>query len=70
MDMGAGAVGVDIRRWRLLKQAAAAGRVNLRAIITGRFALEDTEAALRAGREDPASIKPLVVPGAPVSADS
>jgi L-iditol 2-dehydrogenase len=42
---------------------AAAGRVNLRAIVTGRFALEDTEAALRAGREDPASIKPLVVPG-------
>jgi 2-desacetyl-2-hydroxyethyl bacteriochlorophyllide A dehydrogenase len=49
---------------------AAAGRVNLSAIITGRFALEDTEAALRAGREDPASIKPLVVPGALVSADS
>jgi L-iditol 2-dehydrogenase len=47
---------------------AAAGRVNLRAIITGRFALEDTAAALRAGREDPASIKPLVVPGASVSA--
>jgi L-iditol 2-dehydrogenase len=43
---------------------AAAGRVNLRAIITGRFSLEDTEAALRAGRDDPASIKPLVVPGA------
>jgi L-iditol 2-dehydrogenase len=41
---------------------AAASQVNLRAIITGRFALEDTEAALRAGREDPASIKPLVVP--------
>jgi len=49
---------------------AAAGRVNLRAIITGRFALEDTEAALRAGREDPASIKPLVVPGALLSAGS
>jgi L-iditol 2-dehydrogenase len=41
---------------------AAAGRVNLRAIITGRFALEETEAALRAGRDDPASIKPLVIP--------
>ena len=49
---------------------AAAGRVNLRAIITGRFALEDTEAALRAGRDDPASIKPLVVAGAPVFAGS
>ena len=43
---------------------AAAGRVDLRAIITGRFALEEAEAALRAGRDDPASIKPLVVPGA------
>ena len=49
---------------------AAAGRVNLRAIITGRFALEDAEAALRAGREDPASIKPLVVPGPLVPAGS
>jgi hypothetical protein len=34
----------------------------LRAIITGRFALEETEAALRAGRDDPSSIKPLVIP--------
>jgi L-iditol 2-dehydrogenase len=41
---------------------AADGRLNLQAIITGRYPLEETEAALRAGREDPASIKPLVVP--------
>jgi L-iditol 2-dehydrogenase len=46
---------------------AAGGRLNLQAIITGRYTLEETEAALRAGREDPASIKPLVLPraGAP-----
>jgi L-iditol 2-dehydrogenase len=43
---------------------AADGRVNLRAIVTGRYALEETEAALRAGREHPESIKPLVVPRA------
>jgi L-iditol 2-dehydrogenase len=42
---------------------AADRRVNLQAIITGRYTLEETEAALRAGRENPASIKPLVVPG-------
>jgi L-iditol 2-dehydrogenase len=41
---------------------AAAGRVDLRSIISGRFGLEEAEAALRAGREDPASVKPIVVP--------
>jgi L-iditol 2-dehydrogenase len=41
---------------------AASGRVDLKAIVTGRFGLDDTEAALRAGREDPASVKPIVVP--------
>jgi L-iditol 2-dehydrogenase len=41
---------------------AAAGRVDLKAIITGHFRLDDAEAALRAGREDPASVKPMVVP--------
>ena len=38
------------------------GKVDLRAIITGHFGLEDADAALRAGREDPASVKPIVVP--------
>jgi L-iditol 2-dehydrogenase len=42
---------------------AAAGRVDLGAIVTARFGLEETDAALRAGREDPASIKPIVLPG-------
>ncbi|MEO8688680.1 MAG: NAD(P)-dependent alcohol dehydrogenase [Solirubrobacteraceae bacterium] len=41
---------------------AAAGRVDLKSIITGHYALEDAEAALRVGREDPASVKPMVVP--------
>jgi L-iditol 2-dehydrogenase len=41
---------------------AAAGRVDLEAIMTGTYGLRDTEAALRAGREDPASIKPIVLP--------
>src|SRR5215210_1653222 len=36
---------------------AASGRVDLDAIITGRFPLEQTERALRAGREDPGSVK-------------
>jgi L-iditol 2-dehydrogenase len=41
---------------------AATGRVDLKAIISGHFGLEDAEAALRAGREDPDSVKPMVVP--------
>ena len=41
---------------------AAAGRVNLDALITGHFALDETETALRAGRDDPGSVKPVVHP--------
>ena len=41
---------------------AAVGRVDLKAIITGPYGLDDAEAALRAGREDPDSVKPIVVP--------
>jgi L-iditol 2-dehydrogenase len=41
---------------------AASGRVDLEAIVTGHYGLEDTERALRAGREDPASVKPVVHP--------
>ena len=40
----------------------ASGRVDPEAIVTGRFVLEDAEAALRAGREDPASVKVLLAP--------
>jgi L-iditol 2-dehydrogenase len=41
---------------------AASGRIDLKGIITGHYALEDAEAALKVGREDPASVKPMVVP--------
>ena len=41
---------------------AAAGRVDLKAIMSQRFGLDETDAALRAGREDPESVKPLVLP--------
>jgi L-iditol 2-dehydrogenase len=41
---------------------AATGRVDLKAIMSRRFGLDDAEAALRAGREDPESVKPLVLP--------
>ena len=42
---------------------AATGRVNLEAIITGHFPLDEAEAALRAGRDDPTAVKVMVVPG-------
>lgn len=42
---------------------AAGGRVDLEAIITGHFGLDDAEAALRAGREDPTAVKVMVRPG-------
>jgi L-iditol 2-dehydrogenase len=41
---------------------AATGRVDLDAIITGHFGLDETETALRAGRDDPTSVKPVVHP--------
>ena len=41
---------------------AAAGRVDLSAIITGHFGLEEAEAAMRSTREDPATVKPMVMP--------
>ena len=43
---------------------AAARKVDLEAIVTGRFGLEDAERALRAGREDPAAVKAMVMPSA------
>ncbi|HEY3186798.1 MAG TPA: NAD(P)-dependent alcohol dehydrogenase, partial [Solirubrobacteraceae bacterium] len=42
---------------------AAQGRVDLEAIITGHYGLDDAEAALRAGREDPGAVKVMVLPG-------
>jgi L-iditol 2-dehydrogenase len=43
---------------------AANGRVDLEAIITGHYGLDDAEAALRAGREDPTVVKVMVMPAA------
>jgi L-iditol 2-dehydrogenase len=40
----------------------ATGRVDPEAIITARFGLDEAETALRAGREDPASVKAMVEP--------
>ena len=40
----------------------AAGRVDLEAIITGHYGLDEAEAALRAGREDPTAVKVMVMP--------
>jgi L-iditol 2-dehydrogenase len=42
---------------------AAQGRVDLEIIMTGRYGLDEAEAALRAPREDPLAIKPMVFPG-------
>jgi L-iditol 2-dehydrogenase len=41
---------------------AAGGRVDLEAIITGHYDLDDADAALRAGREDPTTVKVMVIP--------
>jgi L-iditol 2-dehydrogenase len=41
---------------------AATGRVDLEAIITGHFGLDETQDALRAGLEDPHSVKSIVHP--------
>jgi L-iditol 2-dehydrogenase len=41
---------------------AAHGRVELEAIITGHYGLDDAEAALRAGKEDPTAVKVMVMP--------
>jgi L-iditol 2-dehydrogenase len=41
---------------------AAAGRVNLQAIVTGYYGLQETKQALEAGRHDADSIKAMVLP--------
>jgi L-iditol 2-dehydrogenase len=43
-------------------ELAATGRVDVAALITGHYALDDTQNALRAGRDDAASIKVMVHP--------
>ncbi len=41
---------------------AASGKVNLDAIVTGHYSLDQAEEALQAGRRDPGTIKAVVVP--------
>ena len=43
-------------------ELAASGRVDVAALITGHYGLDDTETALRAGRDDSASLKVMVHP--------
>jgi L-iditol 2-dehydrogenase len=43
-------------------ELAATGKVDLDAIVTGYYGLEDTEEALQASQKDPANVKPMVVP--------
>lgn len=41
---------------------SATGRVDLDAIVTSSYGLEETDRALQAGKEDPANVKPMVLP--------
>jgi len=41
---------------------AATGRVDLDAIVTSHYGLEDTDTALQASTKDPANVKPMVLP--------
>jgi L-iditol 2-dehydrogenase len=50
--------------WPAAIALAASGAVDLEAIVTGHFTLDEVDTALRAGREDPRSVKPIVNPGA------
>jgi L-iditol 2-dehydrogenase len=50
--------------WPTAIQLAASGRVNLDAMVTGHYGLQDVEAALTASRNDPTTIKAVVRPGA------
>ena len=43
-------------------ELAATGKVDLDAIVTGYYGLEETERALQATRKDPGNVKPMVVP--------
>ena len=43
-------------------ELAASGAVDLDALVTSHYGLEDTEAALRAPGEQPANVKPMIIP--------
>ncbi len=48
--------------WPTAVALAAAGRVDLDRLVTGRYSLEETEEALTVGFRDPTSIKPMISP--------
>ncbi len=48
--------------WPTAISLAASGRVDLDRMVTGRFALAETEAALTAARRDPAAVKSVIQP--------
>ncbi|TMC09845.1 MAG: zinc-binding dehydrogenase [Chloroflexi bacterium] len=48
--------------WPIAIALAASGRIDLDRLVTGRFSLAQTEAALTVGSRDPASIKPMISP--------
>lgn len=50
--------------WPTAIDLVASGRIDLDGMVTGRYPLEETGAALTAGLRDPASIKPIVTPHA------
>jgi L-iditol 2-dehydrogenase len=50
------------RTYPLALELIASGAVDVRRLITHRFSLEDTEAALTAGRREPEAIKSMVLP--------
>jgi L-iditol 2-dehydrogenase len=50
-------------------ELAATGKVDLDAIVTGYYGLEDAEEALQASRKDPANVKPMVIPASTQESD-
>ena len=49
--------------WPIAIELAAAGRVDLDAMVTGHYGLEDVESALTASRSDPTTVKAMIRPG-------
>jgi L-iditol 2-dehydrogenase len=49
--------------WPTAIQLAASGRVDLDAMVTGHYTLDDVESALTASRSDPTTVKAIIRPG-------
>ncbi len=49
--------------WPTAIELVASGKVDLDAMVTGHFGLDEVETALKAGREDPTAVKVMVCPG-------